>query len=137
MIVTFIIGSRNHRYTGSMKRPLLALSVGALVLLPLLFLTVSAQERNETVPALSPDETVPLSAILASARRLVDGKVIEVELEFDVDFDGEQRDGRWVYEVELLTNDNRIVELEFDARTGELLEIEGASWPAEVPRTMN
>jgi uncharacterized membrane protein YkoI len=120
-----------------MKRPLLALSVGAFVLLPWLFLTAPAQERNEAVPALSPDEAVPLSAILASARRLVDGKVIEVELEFDVDFEGEQRNSRWVYEVELLTTDNRIVELEFDARTGELLEVEGAPWPADVPRTTN
>jgi uncharacterized membrane protein YkoI len=89
------------------------------------------------VPALSPDEAVPLSAILAAARGLVDGKVIEVELEFDVDFEGERRDGRWVYEVELLTTDNRIVELEFDARTGELLEVEGAPWPADAPRTAN
>jgi uncharacterized membrane protein YkoI len=120
-----------------MKRTLLALSVGALVLLPWLLLTAPAQERTEAVPTLSPDEAVPLSAILASARRLVDGKVIEVELEFDVDFEGERRDSRWVYEVELLTTDNRIVELEFDARTGELLEMEGAPWPADLPRTAN
>lgn len=120
-----------------MKRPLLALSVGALVLLPWLFRTAPAQERNEAVPALAPDEAFPLSAILASARKLADGKVIEVELEFDVDFEDARRDGRWVYEVELLTNDNRIVEIEFDARTGELLEVEGAPWPADVPRKTN
>ena len=120
-----------------MKRPLLAIFAGAFVLLPWLFLTAPAQERNEAVSALSPDEAFPLSAILASARKLADGKVIEVELEFDVDFEGAQRDGRWVYEVELLTTDNRIVEIEFDARTGELLEVEGAPWPADVPRKTN
>lgn len=81
-----------------------------------------------------PGKVYPLSEILAQARRIVPGKVIDVELEYDVDFEDGQREARWVYEVEILTDDNRIVELEFDAHTGRLLEIEGAPWPADIPR---
>lgn len=33
--------------------------------------------------------------------------------------------GRITYEVKILTTDGRVMELDFDARTGELLEIEG------------
>jgi hypothetical protein len=34
----------------------------------------------------------------------------------------------------VLSDDNRVVELEFDAVTGKLLEIDGAPWPADIPR---
>lgn len=45
------------------------------------------------------------------------GRAIEVELEAD--------DDPPTYEVEWLTPRNDVLEFEFDARTGELLEIEG------------
>lgn len=82
----------------------------------------------------APGELLPLSEILATTRRIAPGRVIEVELESDVDFDHGMRETRWVYEVEVLTDDNRIVELEFDALTGRLLEIDGAAWPTDIPR---
>lgn len=82
----------------------------------------------------APGEILPLSEILAATRRIAPGRVIEVELESDVGFDDGGRETRWVYEVEVLTGDNRIVELEFDALTGNLLEIDGAPWPADIPR---
>lgn len=82
----------------------------------------------------APGELLPLSEILATTRRIAPGRVIEVELESDVDFHDGMRETQWVYEIEVLTEDNRIVELEFDARTGRLLEIDGAPWPAGFPR---
>jgi uncharacterized membrane protein YkoI len=82
----------------------------------------------------APGELLPLSEILATTRRIAPGRVIEVELESDVDFHDGRRETHWVYEVEVLTDDNRIVELEFDALTGRLLEIDGAPWPADIPR---
>lgn len=82
-----------------------------------------------------PDATQlkPLVEILALARKLVPGKVLDVELERDDDAQGRPA-GHWIYEIEVLTADNRVVELEFDAVTGQLVEIEGAPWPAGVPR---
>lgn len=45
------------------------------------------------------------------------GQVLEAELEGDEE--------RWIYEIELLLSDGRVVELELDARTGELIRVEG------------
>lgn len=77
---------------------------------------------------------LPLAQILAVARRMAPGRVIEVELESDVSLDDPSYRPRWIYEVEILTADNRVVELEIDAKTGQLLELDGAPWPAGVPK---
>lgn len=57
-------------------------------------------------------ELVPLERLLEQARREHPGEVLEVELD-----DGE-------YEIEILREDGRVVELTFDARSGRLLESE-------------
>lgn len=57
-------------------------------------------------------EFVPLEQIVADAQRRHPGHVLEIEL------DGDE------YEIELLTDDGVQVELEYDARTGQLLEVE-------------
>lgn len=62
-------------------------------------------------------EIVPLSTVLASVEREFEGTVVEVELE--------REDGRWVYEVELLTPSGRVLELTYDATNGRFLEGEG------------
>lgn len=63
-------------------------------------------------------EVLPLVQILNRVERDFGGRVIEVELERD--------DGQLRYELELLLPDGRVIELEFDARTGELVKLEGA-----------
>ena len=93
-----------------------------------------AQDAGEKAMERVPPNVVPLTDILAKVRRIAPGKVIDVELEYDVDFDDEHPDARWVYEVEVLTDHNQVVELEFDAETGQLLEIEGAPWPSDIPK---
>lgn len=93
-----------------------------------------AQDAGEKAIRQVPEKVVPLTDILAAVRKIAPGKVIDVELEYDVDFDDEHPDARWVYEVEVLSEQNQIVELEFDAETGKLLEIEGAPWPRDVPK---
>jgi uncharacterized membrane protein YkoI len=55
-------------------------------------------------------EIVSLARILDAVEHDHAGKVIEVELE--------REDGRWIYEVEVLTSDGRVVELDYDAVTG-------------------
>jgi uncharacterized membrane protein YkoI len=62
-------------------------------------------------------EILPLGEVLARARSLLDGRMIETELE--------REDGRWVYELTLLTPDGQVVEALFDAASAELLELEG------------
>lgn len=57
---------------------------------------------------------VPLQQILDDAERRESGRVIEIELDEDDD----------EYEIELLRADGTVVELEYDARTGALLERE-------------
>lgn len=73
---------------------------------------LSARDYERVRAAVARGEMVPLADILTDAQRLVPGAVLEVELE----------DGK--YEVEILGDDGVIRELEYDARTGELLEIE-------------
>lgn len=52
--------------------------------------------------------------ILARSRSLQPGQVVGLELERD--------DGRWIYEVKLIDERNRVHELELDAANGEVLE---------------
>ena len=66
--------------------------------------------------ALEAGEILPLSEILAAAEAARPGRVIEVELERD--------DGLWVYELELVTAEGRIYEIEIDAATATVLELE-------------
>jgi len=94
----------------------------------------ASRDAGEKALEQVPPKVVPLTDILAKVRRIAPGKVIDVELEYDVDFDDEHPDARWVYEVEVLTDRNQVVELEFDAETGQLLEIEGAPWPSDIPK---
>ena len=63
-------------------------------------------------------EFVSLASILAWMEARYRGKAIEIELE---DESGETP----IYEVEWMTPDGHVVELEFDARDGRLLEWEG------------
>jgi uncharacterized membrane protein YkoI len=59
----------------------------------------------------------PLQQILQSlAQRYPDLQVLEVELEAD--------HGKYVYEIDILTGDDSVRELEIDAMSGEILEDE-------------
>ena len=62
-------------------------------------------------------EILSLEAIIEKYRQSRPaGRILEAELE--------QEHGRYVYELEILYDDGSVVELEYDAQTGELLEIE-------------
>jgi uncharacterized membrane protein YkoI len=66
--------------------------------------------------ALEAGEILPLSEILQAPAAARPGRVIELELERD--------DGRWIYELELVARDGQLYEMEIDAATGTVLEIE-------------
>jgi uncharacterized membrane protein YkoI len=67
--------------------------------------------------ALAAGEILTLEKILTAVEGSFKGQVVEVELE--------REDGRWQYEIELLTAEGNVLELTYDAATARLLEVEG------------
>jgi len=78
--------------------------------------TAFASEQDTIRERVARGELLPLSTLIADATKRHPGKVLEVELE------GTHK--RPVYEIEVLRDDGTIVELEYDARNGRLLETE-------------
>ncbi len=56
---------------------------------------------------------LPMETILERARTAQPGQIVEVELE--------REDGRYVYEVKLIDDGDRVHELELDAASGDVL----------------
>jgi uncharacterized membrane protein YkoI len=73
-------------------------------------------ERAAVRSLVGPGDILSLEQILQNARQQHAGRVLEIELE-------EQR-GSLVYEVEILGDSGEVWEMNFDARSGELLEEE-------------
>ena len=73
-------------------------------------------ERAAVRSLVGPGDILSLEQILQNARQQHAGRVLEIELE-------EQRGGL-VYEVEILGDSGEVWEMNFDARSGELLEEE-------------
>ncbi|CAM3194749.1 PepSY domain-containing protein [Paracoccus nototheniae] len=61
-------------------------------------------------------EMLPLERILTLVEADHPGQIVEVELE--------NEDGIWLYEVEVLTPAGHLIEIDLDARTGEILGYE-------------
>jgi uncharacterized membrane protein YkoI len=66
--------------------------------------------------AVARGEILPLAEVLARLQTVHPGRVIEVELEIS--------DDKMVYEVELVTPDGRLIEVELDAATAKILDYE-------------
>jgi uncharacterized membrane protein YkoI len=66
--------------------------------------------------ALERGEVLPLATILQRLEGVIDGDVIATEFDRD--------DGRWIYEIEYIDRDGRVVELEVDAADGSVLKRE-------------
>ncbi|MBI5716584.1 MAG: PepSY domain-containing protein [Burkholderiales bacterium] len=85
--------------------------------------------------AVQAGEVMPLATLLERLQRTHPGQVLELELEHD------RKRGRWIYEVKLLQADGRLLKLELDAATAQVLKLkpdggrEGArETPRETPR---
>lgn len=71
------------------------------------------RQQAEVREAVRAGRFVPLEQVLADAMRRYPGKLVEVELEDDDE-----------YEIEILGADGVVMELEYDAVTGKLRKIE-------------
>lgn len=60
---------------------------------------------------------LPFKDILAKVQQAYPGQILKAELDDD--------DGIFVYELKILSGDGRVVEVVYDARTGELLKAKG------------
>lgn len=90
-----------------------------LVLMAPVFSVPAADSRSERAfNALKAGEILQLSRILQEVHRDFSGDVIEVELD--------RSDGRWVYEIKLLSAQGAVIELDYDARDARLLKTKGS-----------
>ena len=93
-----------------------------LVLVAALTVGVSwatADENKESMPKAV--DVVPLRDLLAVIHKKHPGRVLDVELEQEEYGDTEI----WVYEIKMFTRRGRVYELEYDAVTLRLLNVEG------------
>jgi uncharacterized membrane protein YkoI len=74
-------------------------------------------DHEQARRALEAGEIVPLDQILQQVRSRYKGTVVELELT--------QEDDRWVYEVELVATDGRLLKLRIDAKSTQLLQEDG------------
>lgn len=80
---------------------------------------LASSDHDQARRALQSGEILPLDKILASVTAKHPGQVIEVELE------QERIEGKkiWVYEIKSVTQDGKLLKLEVDAKTGEVLQV--------------
>ena len=77
----------------------------------------SEPDHERARQALERGEVLPLRAILDKIARDYPGEIVEVELE--------REHGKWIYEIELIGADGRLVKLEIDAGSAEVLRVKG------------
>lgn len=77
-------------------------------------LTIFAEDHNNALALVKSGDIVPLATILKSMQKLEQGNIIEVELE--------QKQKRFIYEIELVNKDGIVKKYIFDAKNGELIK---------------
>lgn len=70
-------------------------------------------DQDRARAAVQAGRVLPLKTVLERLERDHPGQVLEVELEHD--------EGRWIYEIKLLQPGGRLVKLELDAASAEVL----------------
>jgi uncharacterized membrane protein YkoI len=88
-----------------------------LVVLCVSSLSTSAEESVAKIRKLvESGEILPLENIIASAKTIKPGQILEIELE--------RKKGFYVYEVDILDHRDQVWELKFNAATGKLIKLE-------------
>ncbi len=79
--------------------------------------SLKADSDSERARLLQQQGTIlPLEQVVTAAMAIKSGQILETELEED--------DGRFIYELEILDEVGQVWELELDATTAELIELE-------------
>ena len=71
-------------------------------------------DHERALQAVQSGQVLPLAKVLALVEKAQPGQVLEVELENEKQ--------QWQYEIKLLQPDGRLMKLQVDARTGEILK---------------
>lgn len=111
-IVNHFASQRKAASRGFLCWPLLVLVIGW---------SASAQagrdiDQDEALYLVEQGVIQPLQKFIDDALKRYPGRFLEADLEWD--------DGGYVYELEIVTNDRRVLELEYDAVTGKLLDVD-------------
>ncbi len=118
--------ARHNRQVDTLRFPNRSL-LGLLVPLVLVGPPARADgDQDRARAAVQSGEVLPLRTLVERLAREHPGEVLEVELE--------REDGRWVYEIKLLQPGGRLVKLEVDAATGQVLRLRERSRRSEARR---
>jgi uncharacterized membrane protein YkoI len=99
-----------------MPNPAAAFALVSLFALQAAPAFADASEQDRARQALERGEIRPLDQVLAAARKALPGDVVKIELDRD--------DGRWIYEIKVLTAGGERREVEIDAKSLHVLEID-------------
>ncbi|WP_199258379.1 PepSY domain-containing protein [Paracoccus binzhouensis] len=99
-----------------MKTLALLSALLSLPLVPARAQDLSGPDFEFARDAVARGEILSLAEVLARLQDSHPGRVIEVELGQD--------DGMLIYEVELVTQDGRLIDVELDAATGAILDLD-------------
>ena len=107
----------------SRMRALCWLALAAVMALcaPCCSTAVADDDQDRAREAVAAGRILPLSAIVQRALARFGGTVLDVEYEDDDEHEHDGNRGRPRYEVKLLTADGRILKLDYDAATGDLI----------------
>jgi uncharacterized membrane protein YkoI len=73
-------------------------------------------DHDDALRAVEMRQALPLTRIMSIAQEAVPGEIVEIELD--------NEDDRLIYEVKILARNGRVREVEIDARTGAVLQVE-------------
>lgn len=90
---------------------------GLLILVALPGQSLQADDDSDYARMLKQrGDILPLEQVIESAMAVKSGQILETELD--------EEDGRYIYELEILDERGQVWELELDASTAELIELE-------------
>jgi len=100
-----------------LMRPAIAL----LILAPLAFIPLARADDDHRIARelLKAGEIVSLEALLEEVKSSYPGHILKIKLDDDDD-----AETGWVYETKILRDDGVVVEIEYDAKSLKILEVE-------------
>lgn len=83
-------------------------------------LVMASDSHSDVREIFQQNQILPLAEILPDVEKQLNARLLEAELE--------REHGRYVYELEMITADGRMIEVMVDAATGTILEVEQEGW---------